>query len=468
MRWFVVVLLVVGMAACTSEGTEVTGSSSDQSSTTGPTLTTSIDDVSTTVALASTSTSSTMDVPMPETVVGEVTSRWMADTETRWDGAIWIDGGPNSHTSPGLFIFEDGRARVVYTQGGEGGSPGLDRTSIRMATCLDATCTAVEIVELIESLDPAYMYVGGDEGDAHGFWVGFDANGTPALVWTGEVDEDPDDGMVEFVGELVLCNDPECAQVTRTAVLRNQMIDEPTPQASQAGFDFTTGPSGTAVISYTHYVPTSDGGVEAQLMMAECEDVRCAVPEAGTMLTSPAPNDHSLVFTKDGRPFAAGEGNFKTSLAVCADPACSEGAEPGLIEDLKSGGWPHKVAAAPDGSLYVFSEYLVTEGTGGIQVARCEGPECAFPQVRTLHELPALTYAPFDADLDDDGVPTIVWTTSEGFEYAECTTTFCDEVAVTATGIPAKALNIETAPDGHSIVAGINPEGVYIVPIDHP
>jgi hypothetical protein len=70
-------------------------------------------------------------------------------------GFYLLDTAVRVNRSPGVFAFPDGRVRVVYMVGGydSGRIEVIGSSSIRMATCVEPSCTSVEVVEL-QSISP--------------------------------------------------------------------------------------------------------------------------------------------------------------------------------------------------------------------------------------------------------------------------------------------------------------------------
>jgi hypothetical protein len=202
----------------------------------------SVPAVSSTVPSSST-TAAALDAPLTQRFATRALGRF--DTVAERPGLVRMVSDDVVQTPPHVFVFGDGRARVVYPAGGgwtNNGVPIGDST-IEMATCIDASCSAVDVVELL-ALHPSQA--------SYWFEAGFTSDGAPAFAWVG-TNTAVDGYSEEYLNSnLALCDSVDCDHVTTTRLLPPSSWGE-----GKFTFDvtldnpaFTTTPNGSVAFGY--------------------------------------------------------------------------------------------------------------------------------------------------------------------------------------------------------------------------
>jgi hypothetical protein len=353
----------------------------------------------------------------PETTVVEPTRVWsvtQADAE--------LPNAPDNFMQElNVMVLPDGRPRVIYGSG----------TSLRMATCVDLTCTEVEVVEV---LDTAPAMAGGVSAAVRG-------DGSPVIV----ADQ-----------LMVWCEDPECDSVT-TSVLPEFRYREPW---------LVTSPDGRVGVFDVVATEPSVGPVDRFVGFTYCEDAGCLDdPDGLTELRYVSADEfvfHGIGvggFDADGLPLAVHwaptrSGETELMVVACRDVDCVSVDEPHAVAEGDEFVFRLRSPMATQGGGLVLLYEHGYGRTGDISVTVCEDIACSDAVSAGLHHLEGGANTPFSGALGPDGMLRAVSTTTEGFELTTCDDPACSAF-VTSELVPHRAhqIGLVIAGDGATVVA---------------
>lgn len=459
-RWLIgLVALTTLTASCTS-GSERNPTSTthlDAAVTTLDTPNTSAASSSSTVAPLTTTTTETR-IATPPLELTETELLGLSETVHLGTGVSLVDSDIPVYRAPGLFVFPDGRIRLVYTVGGY--DPALievvGETSIRMATCIDQSCSSVEIVELI-NISPFVMGVRNHNSQTSQRWVAFSQAGVPYFTWSAWINLPATDPRFDTESRIATCTDVDCSQVVSTELIHDYSVDGELV-ADQDPVSLATRPDDGVGIVYQFKTPTS-----SSIHYAECEPTLiCSMVEATSTVSAlqDRPADHvSLGYSPEDLPIITYSAGTDLWVVECLDTACSSEPSRPQIATFDVSAGPSAILTSPEGTYVLYEGFDTQLEIGAIW---CPDVDCATARYTIVKAYESGSFAPFDATLADDHLPRIVWTTLDGFEFAACQDLACSSTETTATGIPAMALSI-TVMDEITVVGVVNDDGILAV-----
>jgi len=416
---------------------------------------------STSASLETTTTTKLVDPPTLEQRDTSVVA--VGDPEEVGAGVYLVDASTPVNRSPGVFVFPDGRVRLVYMVGGY--DPVLIEvvadTSVRMATCVDVSCSSVEVVELL-NLSPYVGMVNGWGRSSFETWVAFTEEGVPYWTWTGWTPLlEATDPEFDQKSQIAACVDVDCGQVIAADMVHEYTVEgvlvEDISQISLA-----TRPDGGIGFAYQYETPAG-----SSIHYAECDQtLTCSLVEASSTLVTLVSNQTTatvnLGYSNETLPVVSyAPPDQGLWVADCVDAQCHS--EPSLhqLTESDASQWPGRVLASDTGTHFT---YQGVDQNGHIGIVWCPQADCENSTDTTLKSYQA-GFAPFDAILDT-GRLQLAWTTPEGLELATCQDNPCTEPDVTATGVPAQGTRLALT-DNHTLIIGIiNQQGTHLINCD--
>lgn len=404
--------------------------------------------VAPTTTASMSSSSSTTSEPAPATDDGAWSVLLVDEKAGATDGLVGLD----------LATLSDGRPRVFYGQG----------SSLRMATCVDVACMAVDVVEITD-IAP---WVAGE------LWLSaaLRGDGSPVVVLAqrGEtvfLGDQPEE-IALFDHRLVWCEDPDCDSVVST-VLPYGVYGEPMVAASPDGR--------VGVVDLFNVSPLLLGGVHPDpfidpvIGFTYCERPTCLDdPSQLTELTRYSPilqrgptrpptalfgPDGNLVVVYTTSPFGASADDTSLYVLRCVDADCMTVGEPQLVA---TGGPEGLGLTRPDitddGSLMLTYEVFPPEGDANpgskLIVSICDGLDCTSATSTVMAQAQTDPFCCIASTLASDGRPVaVVSNRLGGLRVTQCTDPACSEVSDPVL-LPFRSLKLAatTANDGAIII----------------